>query len=588
MCGIFVVYSKNGTKLSESKCFNASNDLYNRGPDHLKFEYFKKNSLFILNTILSITGKVKNDRKLEKSKTNRYSISFNGEIYNYKSLLKRYLKNINLKDNFNDTQVLVNLYDILNKQKIPNLINGMFAYVIFDKHQNKLILNNDVQGEKNLYYYNDKNFFIISSTIESIIKFLNRHSINKEAVKNYFKTRHYMPIDQNSIKDIITLPSGSISEYCLNKNTFKTKIYDDPLSWINEKKYNQFKKLSEEEVTEYFDYNLNEEAKLMIPKTKFGCIVSGGIDSSLQAAIISKYETPDKYFTIDHGPKDHIMKEINNFNKYFDKKIDKIKLYKKEYIKLAKKCYKIISSPLFTHDLPARLKISNYFRNKNCKVFFSADGCDELFGGQQIYNQVFKKDYDFRINQSPYSTTFTENNINDNYQNHLNIIWKKILNKYEFIDDKKERNIQSSLFMDYFVQSVNVANRSNDLITCSNSVEPRNIFIAKRIIRIILNLPLHYKLNLDAKDNIMSQKKILKKIFCKYFDKKLIFKKSGFSGFPNSLKYKNDLYPLTRDMIGINQKKLYKYKKSYYDKKNFLRDMEWKLINTENFLNAFK
>ena len=77
MCGIFVVYSKNGTKLSESKCFNASNDLYNRGPDHLKFEYFKKNSLFILNTILSITGKVKNDRKLEKSKTNRYSISFN-------------------------------------------------------------------------------------------------------------------------------------------------------------------------------------------------------------------------------------------------------------------------------------------------------------------------------------------------------------------------------------------------------------------------------------------------------------------------------------------------------------------------------
>ena len=48
------------------------------------------------------------------------------------------------------------------------------------------------------------------------------------------------------------------------------------------------------------------------------------------------------------------------------------------------------------------------------------------------------------------------------------------------------------------------------------------------------------------------------------------------------------MYPLTSDMIGINQKKLYKYKKSYYDKKNFLRDMEWKLINTENFLNAFK
>ena len=142
--------------------------------------------------------------------------------------------------------------------------------------------------------------------------------------------------------------------------------------------------------------------------------------------------------------------------------------------------------------------------------------------------------------------------------------------------------------MDYFVQSINVANRSNDLISCNNSVEPRNIFISKRIIKIILNLPLHYKLNLNRENIIMGQKKILKKIFSKYFDKKLIFKKAGFSGFPNSLKYKNNMYPLTRDMIGINQKKLYKYKKSYYDKKNFLRDMEWKLINTENFLNAFK
>ncbi len=142
--------------------------------------------------------------------------------------------------------------------------------------------------------------------------------------------------------------------------------------------------------------------------------------------------------------------------------------------------------------------------------------------------------------------------------------------------------------MDYFIQSINVANRSNDLISCNNSVEPRNIFIAKKIIKIILNLPLHYKLNLNKKNSIMGQKKILKKIFCKYFDKKLIYKKAGFSGFPNSLKYKNNKYPLTNDIIGINQKKLYKYKKFYYDKKNFLRDMEWKLINTENFLNAFK
>ncbi|MDA9077517.1 asparagine synthase-related protein [Candidatus Pelagibacter sp.] len=588
MCGIFVVHSKKGEKLPVSRCLGVSKELYNRGPDYLKYDFYNNKTLFILNTILSITGKTKNNREIQKSQSNRYSISFNGEIYNYKFLSKKYLQNIKNQQDLNDTQVLVNLYDVLNKQKIPNLVNGMFAYVIFDKYHNKLIVNNDVQGEKNLYYFNNENFFIVSSTINAITKFLNNCSIDKEVIKNYFKTRHYMPIRQNSIKDVITFSPGTISEYYLSKNILSTKIYENPLNWIEEKKYNQLKKFSEEEAIEYLDYHLNEEAKLMIPDTKFGCIVSGGIDSSLQSAIISKYKTPNKYFTIDHGPKDHIMNEIDNFNSYFKKKIKRIKLNQREYIKLARKCYEIISSPLFTHDLPARLKISNYFKNENCKVFFSADGCDELFGGQQIYNTVFKGNYDYKINQSPYSSTFVEKNIKDKYQNNLNKFWKKTLNRYEFIKDKKERNIQSSLFMDYFVQSVNVANRSNDLISCNNSVEPRNIFISKRIIRIILNLPLHYKLNLKEKNKIMGQKKILKKIFSKYFDKKLIFKKAGFSGFPNSLKYKNNMYPLTRDIIGINQKKLNKYKKSYYDKNNFLRDMEWKLINTENFLNAFK
>ncbi len=588
MCGIFVVHSKKGEKLSISKCLGASKELYNRGPDYLKYNFYNNGTLFILNTILSITGKTKNNREIQKSQSSRYFISFNGEIYNYQFLSKKYLKNIKNHEDLNDTQVLVNLYDVLNNQKIPSLVNGMFAYAIFDRYHNKLILNNDVQGEKNLYYFNNENFFIASSTINAILKFLNNYSIDKEVIKNYFKTRHYMPLGQNSIKDVITFSPGTISEYCLNKKKLSTKTYEDPLNWIEEKKYNRFKKFSEEEAIEYLDYHLNEEAKLMIPETKFGCIVSGGIDSSLQSAIISKYKTPNKYFTIDHGSKDHIMREIENFNAYFKKKIKKIKLYQKEYISLAKKCYKIVSSPLFTHDLPARLKISNYFKNENCKVFFSADGCDELFGGQQIYNIVFKGDYNYKINQSPYSSTFIEENTKDKYQNNLIKFWKKTLNRYGFIKDKKERNIQSSLFMDYFVQSINVANRSNDLISCNNSVEPRNIFISKRIIKIILNLPLHYKLNLNRENIIMGQKKILKKIFSKYFDKKLIFKKAGFSGFPNSLKYKNDMYPLTRDMIGINQKKLYKYKKSYYDKKNFLRDMEWKLINTENFLNAFK
>ena len=67
MCGIFAVNSKKREKLSTSKCLGASKDLYNRGPDYLKYNFYNNRTLFVLNTILSITGKTKNNREIQKS-----------------------------------------------------------------------------------------------------------------------------------------------------------------------------------------------------------------------------------------------------------------------------------------------------------------------------------------------------------------------------------------------------------------------------------------------------------------------------------------------------------------------------------------
>lgn len=585
MCGVFVVYSKKKT-LNTLECLSASKELFNRGPDKFKQSFFLKKKLFISNTVLEITGNTSRNKKITSSKNKRFHITFNGEVYNYKILEKKYLKN-NKKKNFSDTEILINLYEVLKKEKIPKIINGMFAYVVYDKHRNKLLINNDAQGEKNLFYYNEPDFLIISSTIKPILKFLKKKTYNTETLKNYFSTRHYMPMENTSFSKIYLFKPGSINEYCLNTNDMSEKIYDNPLNWISKKLYKKFSNFSEEEMIDYLDEKLKDQAKLMIPDKNFGCIVSGGIDSTLQSIIISKLREANEYLTIDHGKKDHIMKHINKFNAFFPKKIKKLKINKNEYKFLAKKSYKIISSPLHTHDLPSRLKISQNFKLRRCKVFFSADGCDELFGGQQIYKNVFKKKYNLNKNVSPYSSLSNYSFASKKYRDEIEKIWKRVNKKYFFIKNKKEINIQSSFFLDYFLQSINVANRSNDLICCENSVEPRNIFISKKIIKIILNLPINYKFDLKEK-NIFKQKKILKKIFCKHFNKNLIYKKSGFSGFPNTLKKKNNNYPLTNSLIDISFKKILRNKKKYYDLKNFSRDMEWKLINVENFLNAFK
>ena len=577
MCGVLIIYSKKKKKLNKKRCFSASKKLFNRGPDLYKSNFFKDSSLFISNTVLSITSFKNKNKNLCRSLSNRFIISFNGEIYNFKELNNEYM--LVGKKNYSDTDVLVNLYDKINHNLIPKKLNGMYAYVIFDTKKDKLKIINDPQGEKNLYYYDDDNFLIISSTISAILNFNQNYSINEEPIFNYFSTRHFMPFNQTCFKKIKLFPNSSTTEFCLNKNHLKIKINEDPISWISEKKYNEFKSMNENEVINYFENELKKQIKLMIPSQKFGSIVSGGIDSSLQSILIEGFKSPKINLTINHGKKDPIMKKIHLFKKFFKNKIYKVPLNKKLYKNLSSECYKIVSSPMQTHDLPGRLLLSDFFKKNNCKVFFSADGCDELLGGQQIYLKTFKKNYNFYQNKSPYTSLidfgYYKKDKLKNLDNFLKKKWKKVFNKYSFIKSIRERNIQSSLYMDYFIYATNVGNRSNDLICCENSVEPRNAYIQRNILKIILNLPLKYKINEKVKNRKFKQKYILKKIFSKNFNERLIFPKSGFSGHPNSNKDADFGNSIILNTL-INQ----------VAKKNS-KEVEWKIINSENFLKEY-
>jgi len=96
MCGIYLELKKN--KISNQNILRACNNIFLRGPDKLLKDQFLEKKLFIANSVLSITGKVKKNRKnLFFSKSKRYVISFNGEIFNYKSLNNKF-KIFNFKE----------------------------------------------------------------------------------------------------------------------------------------------------------------------------------------------------------------------------------------------------------------------------------------------------------------------------------------------------------------------------------------------------------------------------------------------------------------------------------------------------------
>ena len=185
MCGIFLVISKK-KQVDKKKCFEVLRNLKKRGPDDFKYNFYNNDKIFLCNTILNITGRLnKRLKSLIKSKSNRYHIAFNGEIYNFKELSIKYLKK-KPNHNISDTQILVDIHEKIEPKKIPTLLNGMYAYVIFDQKKNEFIIVNDIQGEKNLYMYETKNEIIFSSNFSSILKYNKKLKINKDIIRITF------------------------------------------------------------------------------------------------------------------------------------------------------------------------------------------------------------------------------------------------------------------------------------------------------------------------------------------------------------------------------------------------------------------
>ncbi len=133
----------------------------------------------------------------------------------------------------------------------------------------------------------------------------------------------------------------------------------------------------------------------------------------------------------------------------------------------------------------------------------------------------------------------------------------------------REAKIQASLFTDYFVQAVGVHNISWHILAGENSVEVRNLFINKSVIKEVINLPIKYKINKKYKNNF-ALKHILKRVFVKNFEKKLVFKKQGFSGFPN------ESFDYLSNSRKIEFKKLIKKVQLFLP---LDRDNYWKLLN---------
>ena len=133
MCGILGYLDKNNKNIKNF--FNMLSSLKHRGPDDDNYWIDQDTGLFIGHTRLSILDLSKAGQQPMSSNSDRYIISFNGEIYNHLDLRNKINKlneNINWKGT-SDTETILQCFDIYGISKTFELINGMFAIAVFDK-----------------------------------------------------------------------------------------------------------------------------------------------------------------------------------------------------------------------------------------------------------------------------------------------------------------------------------------------------------------------------------------------------------------------------------------------------------------------
>ena len=133
MCGIFVVVDKSHAAIDETAAQHALSMLKDRGPD-LCLAMRPRQHVFIGQTVLSLVG-VARDAETNtdfRSASGRFSLSFNGEIYNYRDLQRRFAIDDDGGEGLTDTRVLSRLHDVLPVEDIPEVLDGMYAYAVFD------------------------------------------------------------------------------------------------------------------------------------------------------------------------------------------------------------------------------------------------------------------------------------------------------------------------------------------------------------------------------------------------------------------------------------------------------------------------
>ena len=373
MCGITGIFAFN--QIGSFYMINLGKSmelLTHRGPDGRGT--FIEDLIALGHRRLSIIDTI-NGRQPMHDQSNRYVITFNGEIFNYKKLRDELIAQFNCTFNTeSDTEVLLNAYIHWGVGCLSRL-SGFFAFAIYDKQTHEIFIARDRFGVKPLLYYKDEDKFVFASEMKALLAYNVPKEIDFTSVQQYF-TLGYVPEPDSIFKDIKKVEAGTYM--LVSKKQIVSKRYYQIPETVKRNQSDSFETASQK-VQELVDISIQDRLVSDVP---VGTFLSGGIDSSVVVATASKHV--EKLNTFSIGYKDAAFydetKSAELVAKTFHTNHTSIVLSSRDIADNIMACLESMSEPFGdTSSLP--LYVLSKHVSPSVKVILSGDGADELFGG---------------------------------------------------------------------------------------------------------------------------------------------------------------------------------------------------------------
>ena len=529
MCGIVGISIKNNASIQElSKIDVALKSIQHRGPDNQTNKRCS-NNLALGHARLSIIDLSTSANQPIQDETERYTLVFNGEIYNYKSLKKDLIQLGQKFVTHSDTEVLLKLL-IEYKEKAIEKLNGFFAFAFYDAQNDELLLARDRFGIKPLHFYQDDDKFIFGSEISSFFAFDIDKTLNSNAIDLLF-TLTYIPAPISILSRVTKAKPGCY--YMYKNGNLKTTVYYLPT--IKNQQgltYTQAKK--------DLEIKLNQAVELrMVSDVSLGTFLSGGVDSSIISAVAKDFKSDLQTFSVgfDHSFFDE-SRYANDVVKKIGSQHTKIMLGESDFKQNFDEFIDAIDEP-FADSSAYAVYLLTKKTKENVTVALSGDGADEIFGG-------YRKHYaEWMVRNS---SNFKKTGVNlasklmsgmgesrSGKIGDLNRKIQKLAKGYQysnderywkwasFIDESDKNNLLQSKQNIIFQEFINI--ESNDLnemliqdqkfilpndmllkvdmMSMSNALEVRTPFLDHNLVDFVNGLPSNFKVNKNGRKQIL-------------------------------------------------------------------------------------